>query len=276
MVAEPAVSLESALIPREGAISQETSAKHELFGAWCAPIFTLLTAVGFLGLAGFLVPAPALMPTDQLAAWFAERRFGVELGMSLFCLATAFLAIFAAQLSISLWRIEGRSPLMSISQALGGFGVVMLVFISCCLWIGAAYRAGQASPDVTVALNDAAWFGFLVGWVMLALQMATTAAITLRDRRVRPLAPRWVGWASVVGTVGLVMANGCALTKTGPFAWNGVLGYYVPMAIWGVWLNGHAWLVRAEIRRARAAARQFAITSDSVRRSAVPATAQRR
>lgn len=232
-------------------LDARTSLKHELFGAWCAPIFSALTVIGFLVLSHFYDPAAAHLAPRELSAFYAERQTAVEVGMSIFCVATAFLAIFSVQLGIALWRIEGRSPLMAITQILGGFGVVMLIFISCCLWIGAAYRADVSSPDVTQALNDAAWFGFLVGWVMLSLQMAATAVITLRADA---LVPRWVSVASIVGAVLLVTANGCAVTKTGPFAWDGVLGYYLPMAIWGTWLDGHAWYLRKEARRRMAEA----------------------
>ncbi|HEX4251664.1 MAG TPA: hypothetical protein VH008_27640 [Pseudonocardia sp.] len=232
-------------------LSEPADGRHELFGAWCAPIFSVLTVVGFLGFAGFYAPAAASLPPSRLAAYYAEHRFGVELGMSIFCVATAFLAIFTVALTLALLRIERGSPLMAVSQALGGLGVVLLIFISCCLWIGAAYRAGAAAPDVTVALNDAAWFGFLVGWVMLSLQMAVTAAVTLRDRSAAPLVPRWLSWASVIGAVVLVTANGCVFTKTGTFAWDGVLGYYLPMAIWATWLDGHAWYLRKRLRRPR-------------------------
>jgi hypothetical protein len=222
--------------------------KYELFGVWCAPIFSVLTVIGFLWLARFYDPAAAHLSPEALAAFYSDHELGIELGMSVFCLATAFLAMFSVQLAIFLWRRE-RSPLMALGQMLGGFGVVLLIFISCCLWIGAAYRADVANPDVTVALNDAAWFGFLVGWVMLSLQMACTAAITIHDRSGDPIVPRWVSWASIVGAVLLVMANGCAVTKTGPFAWDGILGYYLPMAIWGAWLDGHAFYLRRDVRR---------------------------
>ena len=57
--------------------------------------------------------------------------------------------------------------------------------------------------------------------------------------------------ASIVGIVFVGFANGCAVTKTGPFAWDGGLGYYVPMAVWGVWLNAHAFLIRRDILRRR-------------------------
>lgn len=229
-------------------LADRTKQRYELFGAWCAPIFSLLTLGGFIVLAQFYDPAAAHLAPAELAEHYAGIKDEVAIGMSVFALATCFLLVYSVQLSLWLWRREGRSPLMSIAQAGGGFAVVLLVFISCCLWIGAAYRSDVAEPDVTVALNDAAWFGFLVGWSMLSLQMLATAAITLADRGRPQLVPRWLSWFSVIGAVLLVTANGCAITETGPFAWDGVLGYYVPMAIWGFWLDAHAWYMRKDIR----------------------------
>lgn len=233
-------------------LADQTKQRYETFGTWCAPIFSALTLIGFIVLARFYDPAPAHVEPAELAAHYADIRLEVLVGMSLFCVATGFLLVYSVQLGLWLWRREGRAPLMSIVQAFGGLSVVLLIFISCCLWIGAAYRSDVADPDVTVALNDAAWFGFLVGWVMLSVQMLATAAITLADRSPTPLVPRWVSWASVVGAVLLVTANGCAVTQTGPFAWDGVLGYYLPMVIWALWLDGHAWYMRQDLR-ARAA-----------------------
>jgi len=228
-------------------VKERWSIRYELFGAWCAPIFSVLTVIGFLGFAHFYHPAAADLSPPAMAHFYAERKTSVAFGLSLFCLATAFLAVYSVQLGLWLWRMEGRSPLMAISQILGGFGVVLLIFISNCLWIGAAYRADVTDPAIVHALNDAAWFGFLIGWVILALQMAATAAVTFHDRS--GTVPRPVSIATAIGAVGLFTANGCAFTKSGPFAWDGVLGYYLPMVIWGVWLNGFALLMRAEIKR---------------------------
>lgn len=173
------------------------------------------------------------------------------LGCSIFSVATCFLAVWTAELSILLARIEGPAPLMAICQAIGGAAVALLVFISCCLWIGCAYRPGETDPRIVVALNDASWFGFLLGWCFLSLQMIPTALVTLADDSAAPMFPRWLSWASLVGGVALVTAGGPAFTKTGPFAYHGWLALYVPMAIWGTWLNGHAWYMRQALVRER-------------------------
>ena len=227
-----------------------TSLSHELFGAWCAPIFTVLTLVGFLGLGHFYHPPGANLSAAALDHFYASHHLAVEIGLSIFALAVVFLAFYSIELSIVMWRREG-APFFTFAQMLGGFGVVMLIFISCCLWLGCAYRAGSTDPHITVALNDASWFGFLVGWVILALQMVACGIITVRDDSPNPLAPRWAGWATLVGAVLLVTANGCVFFKSGILGWSGALGFYLPMAIWGAWLDGYAFLVRRDVMRRR-------------------------
>jgi hypothetical protein len=247
------------------------SLSHELFGAWCAPIFTLLTAVGWLGLGHFYHAPEGNISAAALDHFYASHRTAEQIGLSLFAISCIPLALYTIELTIVLWRREA-TPLFSFAQLLGGFGVVMLVFISCCLWLGCAYRAGATDPHITVALNDASWFGFLVGWVILTLQMIGCGIVTVRDDGPDPIAPKWVGWATIVGAIALVTANGCAFAKSGIWGWSGLLGFYVPVAIWGVWLDGYAFLIRRDVLRRRGAVEAGA-SAPSARSAAGPALA---
>jgi hypothetical protein len=89
-----------------------------------------------------------------------------------------------------------------------------------------------------------AWFGFLLGWVFLSLQMVATALVGLGDASPRPAIPRTLSKASIVGAILLACAGGPAFTQSGPFAYHGLLAFYMPMAIWGIWLDVHAWYLR--------------------------------
>jgi hypothetical protein len=65
----------------------------------------------------------------------------------------------------------------------------------------------------------------------------------------RKVIPKWLSWASVVGAVALVTAGGPAFTHGGTFAFHGFLGFYVPVIIWGVWMDAHAFYMRLDVRR---------------------------
>lgn len=58
--------------------------------------------------------------TSRRPCWldfYAQREFEVVLGMSLFCVATGFLAGYSVQLTLWRWRMEGRTPLMANGHA---------------------------------------------------------------------------------------------------------------------------------------------------------------
>lgn len=222
----------------------EVKLKQQIFGLWCAPIFSVLIAVGWLGIAHFWMPAPADLGAEATKTFFTVAyRDGMLLGNSLLIVGCAFLVVASIQYGLMLAEIEGPKPLWSITTAVCGILIALIVFLNGSFWIGAAYRT-EASADLVVALDDTAWFGFLLGWVFLSLQMLATAIVGLADTSPQPMIPRWLCKASIVGAALLACAGGPAFTKSGPFAYHGFLAFYMPMAIWGGWLDLHAWYFR--------------------------------
>ncbi len=229
------------------AIAAHTKLQHQSFGFNCAWIFSVLTAIGWLWIAHFWMPAAADLGAAETAKFFTVTyRDGMLLGNSILIVACAFLVIASVQMGLTLAEIEGRQPLWSITTAIGGILIAVIVFLNAGFWIGAAYRPA-ASPDIVVALNDVAWLGFLLGWVFLSLQMVATAIVSLADTRAQPMIPRWMAKASIVGAVVLACAAGPAFTQSGLFAYHGLLGFYLPMVIWGVWLDAHAFYMRRAV-----------------------------
>jgi hypothetical protein len=193
--------------------------------------------------------APASLTAKETAEFFTRHQNGILFGCLVFAVACCFLAVWTAQLGIMLWKMEGRAPIFAITQMLMGEAIVLVVVLNCSFWMAAAYRPDSILPDIVQATNDAAWLGFLaVGWPLLAFQMVSTAVVGLSDHRAEPLFPAWLCKASLVGSVAVVTAGGCTFTKTGPFAYDGVLGYFFPMAIWGSWLLFHAWCMGRGLR----------------------------
>jgi hypothetical protein len=228
-------------------MSDRVSLRHQIFGAWCAPIFTVLVGVGWVGFAHFYDPAAASLSPQATADFFRAHRDGILFGGSLMILACAPLALWTAQLGLQLWEVEGRRPLLAIGQVLAGVSIVVIIVIDASLWMGAAYRPA-ADGQIVQALNDAAWLGFLIAWPILSMQMVCAAVVALHDCRETPLFPRWLAWSSIAGAVLLVTAGGPAFTHTGPFAFDGALGLYLPVAIWGAWIDAHAWYMRKALR----------------------------
>src|SRR5947207_15822107 len=136
------------------ALWHDETSRHQMFATWCAPIFSVATAVGWLGIAHFLLPAAASLTARETAEFYAQHQHGIILGCSIFSIATCFLAVWTAELGILMSQVEGRAPLMAISQVIGGGGVGLLVFVSCWLWIRFGYRPAGVDPRTGGALHD--------------------------------------------------------------------------------------------------------------------------
>jgi hypothetical protein len=231
-------------------MSGEARRKLSIFAVACGPLFTLSSLVGWLILSQGLAPFDPSASAASTAADYADKDFGIILGSTIFLIGCGLLVFWVVQLSLMMARLEGRRPLLAGVQLVGGIGVVTFVSSACCLWVGAAFRASDATPDVTVALNDAGWFTFMLTWPGLSLQMVAAGLVVWLARdRTDNLGPGWVGIycfvsAAIIALVGLV-----AFTKTGPFAWNGALGYYLPFAVWGVSFELLSWSMLRAIRR---------------------------
>lgn len=228
--------------------------QQQMFALWCAPIFSLMVGIGWFWFGDYWLPAAADLSAQATKQYYVvDHRMAIIWGNAIFIIACPILCIDSIQTGLMLADIEGRRPGWSIATIVGGVGIAVVTFISNCFWISAAYRP-NASADIVVALNDVAWLGFLLGWVWLGLQMLGTAIVGLGDRSPVPLIPRWLCIASLIGIIPVAFANGPAFTQSGPLAFHGSLAYYVPMGVWGVWLNLHNWYYRIGLKRQFASA----------------------
>jgi hypothetical protein len=71
-------------------------------------------------------------------------------------------------------------------------------------------------------------------YIALFQDLAAGVAI-LSDKRKDPILPRWVGFLSLWVVVGFVPAAMCGFFKTGPFAWNGLFVWWIPIGIFSAW-----------------------------------------
>lgn len=104
------------------------------------------------------------------------------------------------------------------------------------------------------AWYDWAWFAFLLGWIYLAVEMIASGIVELMDRRETPMIPRWLTWFTFAGAASLLTAAGPAFFKSGPFAYHGLLGFYLPMLVWGTYLIATTWYMLKALDRERAQA----------------------
>ena len=90
---------------------------------------------------------------------------------------------------------------------------------------------------VVSALSDIAFLLFVMPAVPAFVQKLLTGFVILGDRRAQPILPRWLGYMNLWTGVLLLPGLAIGLFKTGPFAWNGALAFWLPAVVFGIWFN---------------------------------------
>lgn len=231
-----------------------SKALMEQLCAWCGPAF-VVSFVFFWGWVGMNIPPLSPASTAaEVARHYAEHSGRIRVGFVMSVICVGLYLPWTALLTIQLARREGRYPVLAILQLIGGALTMMVVSMSGYFWIIAAFRADR-SPEITQMLNDAGWLSVDQLYICTTLQMGAAALVRFFDRGAEPLFPKWAGWLAVWGGFSFFPASLTAFLTTGPFAWNGLLSFYVPYPAWLVWFLVFSWyMIRDASRQAALAA----------------------
>lgn len=193
--------------------------------AWSGAAFCVLFGIGFVLFARFLPPPSPDMSAAEVSRMYADNRNGIRTGAVLVMVANGFYLTWTAVITYLMWCAGFR--LMSFVQLLGGGIGAMGPFLGSMLWIAAAFRPDQ-DPGTTQALNDIAWLFTIAYFVPVFFQFVAVGVVGLSASPERAPWPRWAGYLSLWFATMAVPAALIPFFKTGPFAWDGAFGFWIP------------------------------------------------
>ncbi|HWJ82443.1 MAG TPA: hypothetical protein VNS55_09425 [Nocardioides sp.] len=213
--------------------------------AWCGPAFVVLLFGGWGGLGGMLPLIGADTPAAEIAAAYGESRVLQETGL-LLGLVGCFLTIpFFLVISLQLRRMEGRVPVMSYLQMASGVIVCVVLTVPMLLFIATAFRP-ERDLALTQLMNDIDYIMLILPWPPIIGQLVAIAVPVMTART--PVFPRWVGWYSLWVGFLLLPASLIVFFNSGVFAWTGIVGFWLPAAVFGTWYLVMTWVLLRAIR----------------------------
>jgi len=202
---------------------------------WSGPAMVVLWVAAFVFIAGFFPPSAPSASADQIVDLYAERTGLIKLGMVISMAASALLVPWAVAISGQLKRIDGARALADVQMV--SCALLSLEFITPIgVWMAASFRFDGRAPDVTLAMHDLGWILFMTVIWSLEVQLLAIGAAILIDRRETPVLPRALGYLSLWVAVLIIPAGLVLYFKDGPFAWNGIVGLYIPLAAFTIWV----------------------------------------
>jgi hypothetical protein len=213
------------------------------------PHGALPAGVGPIG--GFLPPPSPLDDAGQIVSFYAEDTTQIRLGLWITTFAAALFAPWMVAITVALRGTEDEHrPLSTLQLALGAIFVLEFIF-PLMIWQAAAFRPLE-NPEITHRLNDLGWLMF-VGVVSTGVLEAVVIGVAvLRDPTA--IFPRWLGYLNLWCAVVFLPGGLCVFFKDGPFAFNGLLAWWLLLIGFAIWMISMSFgLLRYAIPRLAAA-----------------------
>ena len=198
--------------------------------------FIVIFLIGWVLLARMVPPPSPANTPEQIGRLYRDHLIGIRIGLVLGIFSSALLLTWGGAVCAQMLRMEGpRAPLMWAWVAAQGCVVIEFVY-PCAFWLVGAFRPDDVSRVQT--FNDLGWMPFMGIVCTGMVQMVALAVLTLRDQRAEPVYPRWFAYFQLWCALGVGLTFGVWIFETGPLAWNGLIGFWVPVTVYFVWVVG--------------------------------------
>ena len=202
---------------------------------WTLPAVAVIWIAAFFLFPGFVPPMSPKASATQVATFYSDNLSRVRYSMILFnwfCVALIPILMLIVE---RMRHMAHRTPVMRYC-VIGVAGAAPIAFLtSTVFWLIAAFRPERA-PDLTLLLNDLAWITFTCGVPFLIALCVFLALAIAYDEQPHPVFPRWVAQFNIVIAIVLVPAGFAGLTLSGPFAWDGVVSFWVRNIAIALWI----------------------------------------
>lgn len=200
--------------------------------AWAVLFFAALIMSGQFPPPSPLQTGPELLAQIQ-GSWFMSRA-SVPIGILGAGLAIPFNALIAGHIA----RIEAQDramPLLAITSFGGGMANVIAFFLVFFPFAALFYRP-DANPDAARMVHDFVWLIIVMAFSAPALQMVCIALAGFRDKSTNPVFPRWYAFFSLWIAFGTCTGCIAIYFVEGPFAWNGIISFWIPALAFCIWM----------------------------------------
>jgi hypothetical protein len=222
------------------------------FCAWNGIIF-MAVFVYFWGWLGHnFPPFQPDVPAEDVASFFKGNANSVRLGMVVAMTFAVSYLVWGLAISRLMTHVNGRDSMLVDLQKWGAGLTVPPIMVSTSFWLTAAFRP-EALPDwMLQMLYDMAWLLIDLGYAVTSVQLFALGVGFLRDKRSVPLIPKWICWWAI--WVGFMFVAECLMPyfRSGAFARNGILNFWVEFMIWVAWVPVMTMYVLRGINRVEA------------------------
>jgi hypothetical protein len=207
--------------------------------AWAGPVFLFVFVVFWGIFGGNIPPIPANHAAQDLANHYRNNanliRIGMGLAMTFVVLYMVWGLAIAKVIERGIERGTDNNVLSTLALWGAGLTVVPLL-IGSAFWLTGSYRPKALDPSILQLFYDMPWLLINLAYAVTTLQMIAMGVAFLRDKREKPLFPRWLSWMGIWVGVSFALELFLPYFKTGPFARQGFVNFWIEFFLWFFWI----------------------------------------
>lgn len=233
----------------------------QLISLWTAPVFGAILLIAFVAFPGFLPPMSPELTADQVADFYSDNTAMIRFSMITYNLCAIMLVPFFAVIVVQMKRMATQTHALAYCYLTAVVSGATIFALADIFYLVAAFRP-ERSPELLLLLNDLAWITLVAPVGMLVAQNLLLALAVYLDTGhqggANPVFPRWVAHFALATGIAMAPAAAAAVVRTGPFAWDGAIAF---------WLRGGAFAVFVAV--------MFVVLRSTLHRQAVDEGASR-
>lgn len=214
------------------------SVAAQRFLVWLTVILATVFGIALVALMGFFPPPPADLPANEVVALYAEHNIRFRIGVILALISGAFIMPVTLVISIQMARLERGVPIWALMQGLTGAVGTIFIWLPVVFWGVAAFTVERA-PEITQLAHEMGWLTFITPLSLFPMQLLgiIIVAFAKEEDDARSAFPRWLGYLTAWQLVQSFGGPVAMLFKSGIFSWAGLLPFWLPFALFAVWLT---------------------------------------
>ena len=221
--------------------------KRELWLAWYVTVaFYGLYTVVFFVLSRTQPPGRPHLDPEQAVAWFADRQWGLPIGFGVIFLLGGFSAVALGLIAYSIRRMS-VSPVFAYAYLVLYAIAAIPGFLFICIAMTAGVLRPDRDPVAAQWLYDLGFLSFVgTMGVFLVGSLVWMVAILL-DRN--GVFPKWFGYLNLVNGLTEVVIAPSWIFQRGVLAYNGAIGFWVNVPVFGLYTAVFIYLLKDFIER---------------------------
>lgn len=227
---------------------------------WWALAMTIVYGLALVFLFKMVPPPGATWSAPEIAGFYLENQNLIKTGAVIASWTAAFFLPLSVVIGMQIRRLE-KGRIWSTLTIAGGSMMSLFLVLPPLFWGVAAFTPTRP-VEVTALIHELAMLTlvttdqyFVFMWVAVAVVCFIPTAV-----RHSPF-PRWFGWFTA--WIALMFEAGAIafFPRTGVFSWNGLLVFWSPLSLFGLWITVMATLLFKSLKQQRLEA-EAAVSAD--------------